>query len=91
MVWHPTAGETVTWMTIIIEAHRSLTQELLNKVPCTKLKIYKHRTLSYAIKEICVLLSVRLIVNAPNSISTSGALRVTVIPMVMSDTSPTVP
>lgn len=79
----------MTWMAIVIEAHRSLTRESLNKVPCTKLKIYRtYRTLSYAIKETFGLLSVRVIVNAPNSMSTSGTIQVTMIPTVMSDTSP---
>lgn len=81
----------MTWITIVMEAHRSLTQELLNKVPCTKLKIYKCIRLSYAIKEIFVLFSVRLIINARNSESTLGALWVTVISMVVRNTSLRVP
>lgn len=84
---HPTAGEAVAWISIIIKAHRTLTQELLNKVLRAKLKVYK-RMESFLCNKRDIYFAFSQTVNLPSSISTSGALgalRVSVISMVTND------
>lgn len=86
-VGHPTAGETVAWISIIIKAHRTLTQELLNKILCAKLKVYKHME-SFLCNKRDIHFAFSQTVNPPSSISTSGALgalHVSVISMVTND------
>lgn len=91
-VGHPTAGETVAWISITIRAHRILTQKLLNKAPCTKLEVYKHmesflcnkRNISFAFSQI----NCQSTPFHKNS-GALGALYVTVISMITNDTATT--